>query len=213
MNFDLRPGSYRPPSARVGTGREGWVANFFPAPFQPLRSARMHPDARALLTRLAMRPIPGEGGWLRETWRSALTVPGGDEAGLDRDRPAGTAILALFCDDPAGFSALHRLPVDEIWHFCSGDPFTLCLLHPDGGSEDVVLGPDVLGRQAPQAVVPAGTWMGGSAAPGGRFALIACTMAPGFSEGDCELGQRADLLRTHPDRSPDVIRLTRGDLD
>lgn len=172
----------------------------------------MHPDARALLADLAMRPLPGEGGWFHETWRSPDTVPGGTYAGLDLDRPAGTAILALFCDDPVGFSAFHRLPVDEVWHFSSGDPFVLSLLHADGRSDELLLGADVLGGHAAQAVVPAGTWMGGAVAPGGRFALIGCTMAPGFRPGDCELGRRDELIRSYPDRTDAIVRLTHDGL-
>ena len=173
----------------------------------------MHPDARAVLTHLAMQPIPGEGGWFSETWRSTLRVAGGTFAGLALDRPAGTAILALFCEDPAGFSAFHRLPVDEVWHFTSGDPFVLFLLYPDGRREEVVLGPNVLAGHAAQVVAPAGVWMGGELAAGGRFALIACTMAPGFIPHDVELGQRDELLRTHPGGAASIIRLTRPDPD
>jgi uncharacterized protein len=159
-----------------------------------------HPDAKTLITRLGMAPIPGEGGWFRETWRSP---------GPPADKPVGTAILALFCDGPEGFSALHRLATTEIWHFCGGDPFVLLLLHADGSSEQVVLGPDVTGGDQVQVPVPAGTWMGGHLAAGGRFALIGCTMAPGFTEDDFETGRLGDLTAAYPDRADQIARLIR----
>jgi len=171
----------------------------------------MHSDARACIDRLRLQPIPGEGGWFRETWRSPGVVRGGMLAGLPEDRPAGTAILALFCDDPAGFSALHRLPIPEVWHFCGGDPLRLLLLHADAAPEQVLLGADLVRAQVSQVVVPAGTWMGARLVENGRFALVGCTMAPGFVEGDCELGRRSTLMDTYPEQRAEIARLTRAD--
>jgi predicted cupin superfamily sugar epimerase len=164
----------------------------------------MHPEARALIDRLRLQPIPGEGGWFRETWRSPLTLAGGAVAGVDSDRPAGTAILALFCQDPRGFSALHRLPIDEVWHFYGGDPLHHVVLHDDGAAVHLNLGDDEV-----QTVVPAGRWMGGRVVDGGRYALIGCTMAPGFVDSDCELASRDELMARYPDEADEIIRLTR----
>ena len=157
-----------------------------------------------------MQPIAGEGGWFTQTWRSDTILPRGSLPGYDTDKPAGTAILSLFCDDPEGFSALHRLPTSEIWHFCAGDPFTLLLLHRDGTSEQVSLGPDLAGGHHPQVVVPARTWMGGRIADHGRFALLGCTMAPGFTDDDVEMGACAALTAEYPERAADIASLTRS---
>ena len=80
------------------------------------------------------------------------------------------------------------------------------LLHPEGRDEDVVLG-DPLAGHAVQHVVPAGVWQAGEVAPGGRWSLFGCTMAPGFTGGCFEGGVVADLLVTHPQRAADVERL------
>ncbi|MBO4260795.1 hypothetical protein GRC12_44330, partial [Streptomyces griseorubiginosus] len=101
-------------------------------------------------TPIGLEPIPREGGLFRQTWAGPERPDG---------RPEGTAIVALLTADD--FSALHRLPTDEIWHFYLGDPLELLLLAPDGTSRTTVLGPDVLGGQQIQFTVPAGTWMGG----------------------------------------------------
>jgi predicted cupin superfamily sugar epimerase len=175
----------------------------------------MDPDAEWLIARFAMAPIPVEGGWFSQTWRSSIVassalpaasagVPGGE------GRPEGTAILALFCPVPEGFSALHRLPTTEVWHFCGGDPFNLLLLHGDGTSSDVVLGPDPRVGHDVQFPVPPATWMGGEVAPGGRFSLVGCTMAPGFTSEGFEAGVRETLMTLYPERAGLVDRLTRS---
>ncbi len=146
-----------------------------------------------MIASLGLEPLPEEGGWFRQTWRSPLDVGG---------RPAGTAIIALFT--AREFSAMHRLGGVEVWHFDRGDPFRLVLLHPGGGDEEVVLGPD----GAVQTVVEAGTWMGG--APIGEWSLVGATMAPGFVPEDFELGDRATLSARWPVRGPDIERLTRA---
>jgi predicted cupin superfamily sugar epimerase len=156
----------------------------------------MDPEAAQLVARLGLEPLPVEGGWFRQTWRSATV----DAAG----RPAGTAIIALYTTDDEGFSALHRLATPEVWHFYGGDPFGLLLLHPDGSSEDVLLGTETV-----QAIVPAGTWMGGRVADGGRFSLTGATMAPGFTAAEFEAGDREALVAAYPSRAFEIARLTR----
>jgi predicted cupin superfamily sugar epimerase len=41
------------------------------------------------------------------------------------------------------------------------------------------------------------------------FALVGCTVAPGFDFADFELGVRADLLRRYPQHRSVIERLTR----
>jgi predicted cupin superfamily sugar epimerase len=140
---------------------------------------------------LGLEPIPVEGGWFRVTWRS-------DAAG---------AILALFTDEPDGFSALHLLTVAELWFFHAGDPFGLLLLGPDGASRDVVLGAGTGDGQVPQVAVEPGTWMGG--APLGRWTLLSTVTVPPFTDDAFTTGSRAGLLAAYPDRRLDIERLTR----
>jgi predicted cupin superfamily sugar epimerase len=116
-------------------------------------------------------------------------------------------MLGLYVDEPASRSMFHRLAFDEVWHFYAGDPLRLVLLHADGGHEDVVLGPDLLGGHRVQAIVPAGTWQAGELVDGGRWALFGCTMAPGFV-GTCFEGGVVDrLVDSHPERREDIERL------
>ncbi|MFD9430588.1 cupin domain-containing protein [Streptomyces sp. NPDC060002] len=151
-----------------------------------------------LVAHYDLEPIPREGGLFRRTWAG----PQGPDG-----RPAGSAIVALLTAED--FSALHRLPTDEVWHFYLGDPLALLLLAPDGSSRTAVLGPDLLGGQQPQLTVPARTWMGARVAAGGAWTFFGCTMAPGFTYGDYEHGDATDLTARHPDRAALIAGLCR----
>jgi predicted cupin superfamily sugar epimerase len=132
-----------------------------------------------------LRPLPAEGGLYRRTWSGPVSA----------GRPAGSAILVLLTEGD-GFSALHRLPVDEVWHRYLGDPVDLLLLGADGRM--AVLGPDVMAGEHVQLTVPAGTWMGARVRPGGRWALCGTTMAPGFVPSDYMGGDPDVLALAYP---------------
>ncbi|MGQ4382267.1 cupin domain-containing protein [Streptomyces sp. SAS_270] len=153
-----------------------------------------------LIAHYALEPIPREGGLFRRTWAGPERADG---------RPEGSAIVALLTAEPDDYSALHRLPTDEIWHFYLGDPLEMLLLAPDGTSRTAVLGPDVLGGQHPQFTVPAGTWMGAQVIAGGAWSFFGCTMAPGFTYGDYEHGDAAELAARHPAEAARITGLGR----
>jgi predicted cupin superfamily sugar epimerase len=166
--------------------------------------------AKMLIDLLALQPLAGEGGYFRQTWVAGDTIPAsGLPARYGRAKPAGTAIYYLVTDADDGFSALHRLPTDEVYHFYLGDPVEQLLLHPDGRSERVILGSDLVDRQRVQHVAPAGSWQGTRLVPGGRVALLGTTMAPGFDPMDFEPGDRAALTRTFPAEAALIAELTR----
>ncbi|HZU35267.1 MAG TPA: cupin domain-containing protein [Gemmataceae bacterium] len=152
------------------------------------------PSAAQLIETLQLRPLPREGGYYRETYRSERRLPA--HAG---ERSLATAIYYLLTPDTV--SALHRLPADELFHFYAGDPVEMLLLNPPGSDPAgrwVVLGPDVLAGQTPQVLVPAGVWQGSVLRPGGRYALLGTTMAPGFAFADYEAGDARQLTASYP---------------
>jgi predicted cupin superfamily sugar epimerase len=155
-------------------------------------------QARAIIERLGLEPLPVEGGLFTQTWRSD-----------DGEQVVGTAIIAAFTDEPDSFSAMHRLTGDEIWHFYLGDPIELLLLHPDGSWSIPTLGVDVLDGHHPQLVVPAGTWMGARLTGGGVFALFGTTMAPGFHSGCYQGGDLDRLVAGWPRAADRIASLTR----
>ncbi|MCF3136244.1 cupin domain-containing protein [Streptomyces olivochromogenes] len=156
----------------------------------------MTPDE--LVAAYGLEPIPREGGLFRRTWAGPERADG---------RPEGSAIVALLTADD--YSALHRLPSDEVWHFYLGDPLHLLLLAPDGTSRTTVLGPDVQAGQHLQFTVPAGTWMGGRVAAGGTWTFFGCTMAPGFTYEGYEHGDAARLTARYPAEAARITRLCR----
>ena len=159
-----------------------------------------HPTAAAIIAALSLEPLPNEGGFFRPTYTSALSLPSG--------RAVGSAIYFLVT--PEGFSALHTLRTDELWHFYAGDLVEHLTLDPTTGNGiKTRLGPDVLNGQLPQLVVPGETWQGARLAPGGRWALLGCTMAPGWDVREFILGERADLARRFPAWAEDIRELTR----
>src|SRR5581483_9659952 len=100
-----------------------------------------------------LAPHP-EGGYYRETYRSAAVLPATAlSRAFDGDRNASTCIYYLL---PQGrVSRLHRIKSDEIWHFYLGEPITLLQISPEGRTEKVVLGQDISTEQKVQHVVPA----------------------------------------------------------
>jgi predicted cupin superfamily sugar epimerase len=165
------------------------------------------PNAEELITLLGLQPHPREGGYFRETYRSAEVLPAASlPARYGADRSAGTAIYYLLT--PTTFSALHRLASDEVFHFYLGGPVRMLHLYPDGQGREVLLGPDLARGQRPQVVVPRGVWQGSLLEPGGDFALLGCTVAPGFDYADYETGERADLLARYPAFADLIRRLT-----
>ncbi|MGD9917918.1 MAG: cupin domain-containing protein [Paenirhodobacter sp.] len=124
-------------------------------------------EADRIIAALDLAPHP-EGGWFRQTW-IAEAEPGA--------RPAGTCIYFLL---KAGErSHWHRVDAAEIWHFHAGAPLILEIAaQAQGPARALTLGPGVLSGQSPQAVVPAGHWQ--AARPTGDWALVSCTVSPGF---------------------------------
>jgi hypothetical protein len=56
--------------------------------------------------------------------------------------------------------------------------------------------------------VPHGVWQGSFLEPGSAFALLGCTVAPGFDYADYEHGDRNQLIETYPDFRKLIERLT-----
>jgi len=177
--------------------------------------------ARAWIERLRLEPHP-EGGFYRETYRSTLTIDsaafdGGLGDGFDGGRSVSTAIYFLL---PAGeVSRFHRIRSDEVWLHHDGSPVTLWLLDPPardgapgGPAVQVTLSsrPPAPGATGglPQAVVPAGVWFGATVDEPDGYALVSCTVAPGFDFRDFELARRDDLLAHWPHERAIIERLT-----
>lgn len=166
-------------------------------------------ERERLIDLLGLYPLPHEGGLFKETYISADWLPAASLPPRYReDKPAGTAIYYFLTDDPDSFSALHRLPTDEIYHFYLGDPVELLLLFADGTSKRVILGQDVFNGQHVQYVVPRDVWQGSRVIPGGNYALMGTTMAPGYTGSDFELADKELMLARYPEWTELIGHLT-----
>jgi predicted cupin superfamily sugar epimerase len=101
---------------------------------------------------------------------------------------------------------MHRLQSDEVFHFYAGDAVEMLQLRRGGRGARIVIGNELLRGQRPQAVVERGVWQGSRLVKGGRWALLGCTVSPGFEFEDYETGERAELSAGWPE----ITALTRG---
>lgn len=163
--------------------------------------------AERLIKLYNMKPLPGEGGYYTETYRSKDIL---DSSALPerygRNKACSTAILYLLTPDQA--SNFHRLPSDELYHFYLGDPVQMIQLFPDGTSKVQFLGHDLEAGQFAQALAPCGVWQGSFLLEGGSFALMGTTVAPGFDFSDHEIAVRNTLLDLYPSHRESILKLT-----
>jgi len=155
---------------------------------------------------LGLQPHPREGGWYTRTWESSEFVA------LDRypgPRRTSTAIYYLL--EPGTFSEMHLLQSDEIFHHYLGGAVEMLQLHADGTSSRHILGADLAAGQRPQLTVPRGVWQGSHLLNPAQdaFALLGCTVSPGFEYEDYAADPREELLARWPAERDLITRLTR----
>ena len=165
-------------------------------------------NAKGWIAKLNLEPHP-EGGWYRQTYRADLTIPQGAlPPQFKGARPASTAIYFLL--DSRNFSAFHRLHADELWHFYTGSALVIHTIDPGGRHSEILLGDDLEAGESFQAVVKAGYWLAACVKDPASFALVGCTMAPGFDFEDFELASRAQLIAQFPAHRALIEKLTRA---
>jgi predicted cupin superfamily sugar epimerase len=146
-----------------------------------------------------------EGGHYRETYRAVATTT---RPGFAEPRALSTAIYFLLQGHE--ISTLHRIRSDELWHFHAGVALQLVELTPAGTLREHRLGLDVDASEQPQVVIPAGSWFGARVAGATGFALVSCTVAPGFDFADFELGDREVLRARYGQYGETIAAFTRG---
>lgn len=159
-----------------------------------------------LVKRLELVRHP-EGGWFRETYRSSEMIPARAlPHRFGGGRAFSTAIYYLL--ESSDISALHRIKSDEVWHFYAGSALQIHCLFPDGSYQELRLGADPAAGEPFQVVVPAGCWFGAELAQEG-FALVGCTVAPGFDFSDFEMAEAGLLCDRYPLYADLIMRMTR----
>ncbi|HPK13176.1 MAG TPA: cupin domain-containing protein [Phycicoccus elongatus] len=142
--------------------------------------------AEDLIREMGMQPIPGEGAWF---------APGPRTQEL-------SSITVLLTDRADGFSAMHKLEVDEGWQWLDGAPVALLRLRRGGRG---VL--NLLDSKQRQILVRRGDWQG--AAPMGPWSLVACWCSPAFRDKHFTLGDADELTTAFPAFANEIRALTR----
>ncbi|ANM32349.1 hypothetical protein ABI59_18615 [Acidobacteria bacterium Mor1] len=168
--------------------------------------------AEQVIELLDLEPLPHEGGAFRETYRASGTI---DKTALPEGytgpRNHSTQIYYLLRSGET--SALHRVRSDEVFHHYAGDPVVQLQIDlSTRAATTVVIGKDLAGGERPQVVVGSGVWQGAYLGDGPNgWALMGCTVAPGFDWDDFELvtAQQAQALATdYPDHADAIRTLT-----
>jgi uncharacterized protein len=190
-------------------------------------------DAKYWIEKLGLEAHP-EGGYFRQTYKSELRIvqqPSGSahafvkgaarmgQPGLHGSRAASTGIYFLL--EGKNFSAFHRLRSDEMWHFYVGSPMVVHVLDLAGEYSPILLGGDLEAGQVFQAVVRAGCWFAAELVQNPHFsrhplkvqqpsyALVGCTVAPGFEFEDFEMARREKLEAIYPGQKAMIQKFTR----
>jgi predicted cupin superfamily sugar epimerase len=168
----------------------------------------MRKDAQYWIKKLNLLPHP-EGGYFRQTYRADLVIL--REAltpNFTGARAASTAIYFLL--DAENFSAFHRIRSDELWHFYAGNSLEIHVIDPNGTYSRLLLGNNPDAGESFQAVVKAGCWFASRVQNPKSFALVGCTVAPGFDFEDFELAKRFYLSQLFPQHKCLIEDLTRS---
>jgi predicted cupin superfamily sugar epimerase len=153
---------------------------------------------------LGLAPHPREGGWYVRTYEAKESVSLRRYSG---PRLTGTAIYYLL--ERGTFSEMHRLKSDEVFHFYAGDAVEMLQLREGHAGEVVAIGNDLAAGERPQVVVRHGVWQGSRLRAGGEWALLGCTVSPGFEFEDYETGDRAELMGLWPEFAEMIAEMTR----
>jgi uncharacterized protein len=161
-------------------------------------------NAAFWIDKLGLMPHP-EGGFFRETYRSAGSIPPQSlSPDIKSARAYSTAIYFLLRSSDR--SLFHKIKSDEVWHFYSGSSLTLYILTANGLEAKKLGNPQNGGSL--QIVIPANSWFGALVDMPESFVLAGCTVAPGFDFSDFEIARRSTLLAEYPQYSTLIEQLT-----
>ena len=162
--------------------------------------------ARYYIDHLQLKPHP-EGGFYKESYRAAGSIKKECLPEFNGDRSFSTAIYFLL--EQGDFSAFHRIKSDEGWHFYEGGTLLVHMIEQNGNYSCTRLGRNIQEGEKLQFVVPAGAWFASEPAPSTFFALVGCTVAPGFDFEDFEMAKKEDLLKQFSQHSTIIEGLCR----
>ena len=158
---------------------------------------------------LRLEPHPREGGWFVQTYAAEEFLPASSFTDGRYSTPRRTSTAIYYLLEPDTFSEMHMLQSDEVFHFYAGDAVEMLQLRADGQGSVITLGNDLMAGQRPQVLVERGVWQGSRLLDGGSWALLGCTVSPGFEYEDYAAAGRAELSAKWPSFSAQISALTR----
>lgn len=148
-----------------------------------------------------------EGGYFSEVYRSDENIE--QNALPERyngKRSMATSIYFLLKSDE--FSSFHRIQSDETWHFYTGTTLELFVLDDNKKLTCHLLGQDPEKGENLQFTIPRNHWFAGRVIDKNSYALLGCTVTPGFHFDDFELANRAQLIAEFPQQKTIITELT-----
>ncbi len=142
-------------------------------------------------------------GFVRVTFVSKQPIaPGGLPAPFADGRPLGSALYFLVTPDAP--VRLHRIRNDQLYHYYLGDPLEVFLLHADGTTERVIVGPDLRSGHRVQLLIPGNTFHTARLTGRRQWFLGASTEWPGVVPADVEIGNLDELAGKYPAVAADL---------
>ena len=102
------------------------------------------------IKKFELKPHP-EGGYFSRTYLSNIPIK---KLILGKETHHFALSSIYFLLETDNFSTFHRLQIDEVWHFYTGNPIDIFYISSQG-----VLKQEVLGKTNFQVIVPSQTWL------------------------------------------------------
>jgi uncharacterized protein len=176
-------------------------------------------NAEFIIKKLQLEKHIHEGGYFKESYRSPDIISNDkshdkkheskiseEKTYTKKIRPASTLIYYLLVGTQ--YSAIHRVNSDEIWHFYLGSPVTIHIINDENISPRVQLGNSFENDDNIHYVVTKDTWFCAEINDKTSFALMGCTVSPGFDYEDFELGSKNKLLLQYPQHKDLIERFS-----
>jgi uncharacterized protein len=156
-----------------------------------------------ILTLLKLEPN-ATCGFVRVTFVSKESIAaGGLPAPFAQGRPLGSALYFMVM--PGAPVRLHRIRNDQLYHYYLGDPLEVFLLHANGTTEKIVVGPDLRSGHRVQLLIPGNTFHTARLVGRGHWFLGASTEWPGVVPAeDVEIGNLDELPGKYPSVAADL---------
>lgn len=165
----------------------------------------MNKEAEKIVKALNLSKHP-EGGYFSEVYRSDETLEKDLHERFTGKHSLYTSIYFLLYGNE--FSAFHILKSDEIWHFYEGTTLDIHIINHDGILKTVSLGKNIDDGEHFQYCIKAGHYFAAEVRDNTSYALVGCTVSPGFEYSDFELCKKESLIDKFPHHKELIDRLS-----